>query len=152
MHTHTWLPLLRMQVNCDGTRVSFFGMVGHGLEPSIWVWNVENNTLSSHSFDLAGLIPVSHFWDGGEPRLFAVESNPVGQGPGLKKEVSTFFSSAEEGIVVQHKYRFGRNENTLSGIDVPHLFYGRLAPTVDGYVLVSAQQRYGSTGDDLPSI
>ena len=121
-------------MNCDGTRVSFFGRVGHTLDPSVWVWHVENNTVSSHSFDLAGLVPVSHFWDGAEPRLFAVEATPADQGPDLKKEITTFFSTSEEGVIVQHKYRFARNENTLSGIDVPHLFYGRLDPAIDGYV------------------
>lgn len=108
-------------------------MAAHRIDPSVWVWNVENNTVSSHSFEPVGLVPVSHFWDSAEPRLLAVEANPAGQSPDLKKEVTTFFATPEEGIVVQHRYRFGRNENTLAGVDVPHMFYGRLDPSVEGY-------------------
>jgi len=125
--------ILNVSINCNASRVSFLGRVGPAVDPSVWVWNVESNTVSSYSFEDSGLTPLSHFWDAGEPRMLAVEALPTSQEPSLKKEVTTFFSTAEEGLLVQHKYKFARNENTLSGIDVPHLFYGRLDTSIDSF-------------------
>lgn len=115
-----------VRVNADGTRVSFLALVDGHPDSSVWVWNVENNTVSSHSFALAKCQPVAHCWDGSEPKLFAVEALPTSVGIEAKKEIVSCFATPDDGIVVQHRYKVGRTDGSLMGMDVPCMYYGRV--------------------------
>ena len=125
--------IVDVRVNADGTRVSFLGLISGIPDTNVWVWNVENDTINSYDFGTKACTPVSHFWDSTEPKLFSVEALPTGSSPDLKKEVVSCFSTADDGIFVQHEYKLDRNDASLMGMDVPNMYYSKINDTISGY-------------------
>lgn len=122
-----------IKVNVDGTRVSFRGLTNGVTDSTVWVWNVENDTISSYDFGDRGCTPSVHMWDAAEPKLFAIEAMPDGSSPDLKKEIITCFSTADDGIFIQHEYKLDRNDAALMGLNVPNMYYAKINENVSGY-------------------
>eukprot|EP00040_Diaphanoeca_grandis_P025866 m.144006 g.144006 ORF g.144006 m.144006 type:complete len:1357 (-) comp30348_c0_seq2:45-4115(-) len=122
-----------VRVNSDGTRASFLAVV-HGLpDTNVWVWNVDTDSINSFDFASHGCVPTSHFWDGDEPKLFVVEAIPTDSSPDISKEVASCFSSADDGIFVQHLYKLERTDSSLMGINVPNIFYAKVSEGSGGF-------------------
>uniref|UniRef100_A0A803XVH6 Intraflagellar transport 140 n=1 Tax=Meleagris gallopavo TaxID=9103 RepID=A0A803XVH6_MELGA len=112
---------------------------GHGTDRSV----VEYPELHNH-------IPVCHFWDCSEPRLFVCETIPETgvQPPGRKNSqtestldvwVVSFFSSEEHGLLLQDSFPLPSSYEVLLGIDVPHFYF---AKKEDAEQLYKACKRY----------
>ncbi|XP_004438256.1 PREDICTED: intraflagellar transport protein 140 homolog [Ceratotherium simum simum] len=102
-------------------------------------------TKKSHAFAderLTNLIPMSHFWDQSEPRLFvceAVREVPGAQLPLTDKKphaedsagpmadvlILSFFISEEHGFLLQESFPRPPAFQTLLGIEVPHYYFTR---------------------------
>uniref|UniRef100_A0AAA9RV10 Intraflagellar transport 140 n=1 Tax=Bos taurus TaxID=9913 RepID=A0AAA9RV10_BOVIN len=85
---------------------------------------------------LTDLVPVSHFWDQSEPRLFVCEA--VREVPGAPPQpadrnalaeadvvVLSFFVSEEHGFLLQDSFPRPPAFQTLLGIQVPHYYFTR---------------------------
>ncbi|XP_042828372.1 intraflagellar transport protein 140 homolog isoform X1 [Panthera tigris] len=98
---------------------------------------------------LRDLVPVSHFWDQSEPRLFVCEAvrEPPGAPlqPGDKKLpaedgpdstadvlVLSFFVTEEHGFLLQDSFSRPPAYQTLLGIQVPHYYFTRKPGEADG--------------------
>ncbi|XP_070423153.1 intraflagellar transport protein 140 homolog [Equus przewalskii] len=102
-------------------------------------------TKKSHAFAderLTNLIPVSHFWDQSEPRLFVCEAvrevpgaqllptdkkphAEDGAGPLADVLILSFFISEEHGFLLQESFPQPPTFQTLLGIEVPHYYFTR---------------------------
>ncbi|NXL86568.1 IF140 protein, partial [Alectura lathami] len=96
---------------------------GHGIDRSV----VKYPELHSH-------IPVGHFWDSSEPRLFACEAIPETglQSPDQKNDqaestldvwIVSFFCSEEHGLLLQDSFPLPSLYQALLGIKVPHYYF-----------------------------
>ncbi|XP_045317998.1 intraflagellar transport protein 140 homolog [Leopardus geoffroyi] len=98
---------------------------------------------------LRDLVPVSHFWDQSEPRLFVCEAVREARGaplqPGDKKPpaedgpdptadvlVLSFFVTEEHGFLLQDSFSRPPAYQTLLGIQVPHYYFTRKPGEADG--------------------
>ncbi|XP_058567113.1 intraflagellar transport protein 140 homolog [Neofelis nebulosa] len=98
---------------------------------------------------LRDLVPVSHFWDQSEPRLFVCEAVREAPGaplqPGDKKPpaedgpdstadvlVLSFFVTEEHGFLLQDSFSRPPAYQTLLGIQVPHYYFTRKPGEADG--------------------
>ncbi|XP_019323655.2 intraflagellar transport protein 140 homolog [Panthera pardus] len=98
---------------------------------------------------LRDLVPVSHFWDQSEPRLFVCEAIREAPGtplqPGDKKPpaedgpdptadvlVLSFFVTEEHGFLLQDSFSRPPAYQTLLGIQVPHYYFTRKPGEADG--------------------
>ncbi|XP_045849639.1 intraflagellar transport protein 140 homolog [Meles meles] len=102
-------------------------------------------TKKSHAFvdeKLMDLIPVNHFWDQSEPRLFVCEAVREAPGdqqqPGDKKPptedsssptadviILSFFVTEEHGFLLQDSFPRPPAYQNLLGIEVPHYYFTR---------------------------
>ncbi|XP_032702013.1 intraflagellar transport protein 140 homolog [Lontra canadensis] len=102
-------------------------------------------TKKSHAFvdeKLTDLIPVNHFWDQSEPRLFVCEAVREAPGdqqqPGDKKQptedspsptadvmILSFFVTEEHGFLLQDSFPRPPAYQSLLGIEVPHYYFTR---------------------------
>ncbi|XP_022372677.1 intraflagellar transport protein 140 homolog [Enhydra lutris kenyoni] len=102
-------------------------------------------TKKSHAFvdeKLTDLIPVNHFWDQSEPRLFVCEAVREAPGdqqqPGDKKQptedspsptaevmILSFFVTEEHGFLLQDSFPRPPAYQNLLGIEVPHYYFTR---------------------------
>lgn len=98
---------------------------GHGIDRSV----VEYPDLHNH-------IPVCHFWDCSEPRLFVCETIPETgvRSPSQKNNqtesmldvwVVSFFSTEEHGLLLQDSFPLPSLYEVLLGIDVPHYYFAK---------------------------
>ncbi|XP_025772526.1 intraflagellar transport protein 140 homolog [Puma concolor] len=98
---------------------------------------------------LRDLVPVSHFWDQSEPRLFVCEAvpevpgaplqprdkkPPAEDGPDLTADVLvlSFFVTEEHGFLLQDSFSRPPAYQTLLGIQVPHYYFTRKPGEADG--------------------
>ncbi|XP_043416969.1 intraflagellar transport protein 140 homolog [Prionailurus bengalensis] len=98
---------------------------------------------------LRDLVPVSHFWDQSEPRLFVCEAVREAPGaplqPGDRKPpaedgpdptadvlVLSFFVTEEHGFLLQDSFSRPPAYQTLLGIQVPHYYFTRKPGEADG--------------------
>ncbi|EMP40725.1 hypothetical protein UY3_02062 [Chelonia mydas] len=84
-------------------------------------------------------IPVSHFWDHSEPRLFVCEAvlEPNLQFPDKKQQqtessestpdvlIISFFSTEEHGLLLQDSFPLPSTYQALLGIEVPHYYFAK---------------------------
>ncbi|NWU94483.1 IF140 protein, partial [Upupa epops] len=86
--------------------------------------------------ELRNHIPVCHFWDQSEPRLFVCEaiSETHLQSPDQKKEqtestmdtwIISFFSTEEHGLLLQDSFPLPSSYQALLGIEVPHYYFAK---------------------------
>ncbi|NWU83920.1 IF140 protein, partial [Onychorhynchus coronatus] len=98
---------------------------GQGIGKSV----VEYPELHSH-------IPVCHFWDQSEPRLFVCEAIPETgpQSSDQKKNptegtmdvwIISFFSTEEHGLLLQDSFPLPSSCEVLLGIEVPHYYFAK---------------------------
>uniref|UniRef100_A0A8C9E2I0 Intraflagellar transport 140 n=1 Tax=Phocoena sinus TaxID=42100 RepID=A0A8C9E2I0_PHOSS len=97
---------------------------------------------------LTNLVPVSHFWDQSEPRLFVCEAvqevpgaplqptdrkalGEASTGPTADVLVLSFFVSEEHGFLLQDSFLRPPVFQTLLGIQVPHYYFMRKPGEVD---------------------
>ncbi|XP_015992112.2 intraflagellar transport protein 140 homolog [Rousettus aegyptiacus] len=91
---------------------------------------------------LAHLVPVSHFWDQSEPRLFVCEAVPEvmgahqqptdrkahtedSAGPTVDVLILSFFISEEHGFLLQDSFHRPPTYQSLLGMEVPHYYFTR---------------------------
>ncbi|NXU84217.1 IF140 protein, partial [Xiphorhynchus elegans] len=98
---------------------------GQGIGKSV----VEYPELHSH-------IPVCHFWDQSEPRLFVCEAVPE---TGLQSSeqrknktegtmdvwIISFFSTEEHGLLLQDSFPLPSSYEVLLGMEVPHYYFAK---------------------------
>ncbi|XP_008144599.2 intraflagellar transport protein 140 homolog [Eptesicus fuscus] len=102
-------------------------------------------TKNNHAFGdgrLAHLVPVSHFWDQSEPRLFVCEAvqevtgaqlQPADRKAHAKDSASptadalilSFFISEEHGFLLQDSFPRPPTYQSLLGMEVPHYYFTR---------------------------
>ncbi|XP_073219058.1 intraflagellar transport protein 140 homolog isoform X5 [Lepidochelys kempii] len=84
-------------------------------------------------------IPVSHFWDHSEPRLFVCEAvlEPYLQFPDKQQQqtessestpdvlIISFFSTEEHGLLLQDSFPLPSTYQALLGIEVPHYYFAK---------------------------
>ncbi|NXK49040.1 IF140 protein, partial [Chauna torquata] len=97
---------------------------GQGIDRSV----VEYPDLHSH-------IPVCHFWDNSEPRLFVCEAmHETGlQSPNQENQtenrldvwIMSFFSTEEHGLLLQDSFPLPSLYQVLLGIEVPHYYFAK---------------------------
>ncbi|XP_053897924.1 intraflagellar transport protein 140 homolog isoform X4 [Malaclemys terrapin pileata] len=89
--------------------------------------------------ELQDRIPVSHFWDHGEPRLFVCEAvlEPSLQFPDKQQRqtessestpdvlIISFFSTEEHGLLLQDSFPLPSTYQALLGIEVPHYYFAK---------------------------
>ncbi|TFK04093.1 ankyrin repeat domain-containing protein 33 [Platysternon megacephalum] len=89
--------------------------------------------------ELQDRIPVSHFWDHGEPRLFVCEAvlEPNLQFPDKQQRqtessestpdvlIISFFSTEEHGLLLQDSFPLPSTYQALLGIEVPHYYFAK---------------------------
>ncbi|XP_006901968.1 PREDICTED: intraflagellar transport protein 140 homolog [Elephantulus edwardii] len=108
---------------------------------------------------LVNHVPVSHFWDQTEPRLFVCEavpegsrSQPIGQSgrkqcpllsPQADVLVLSFFVSEEHGILFQDSFPRPAAFQALLGIQVPHYYFSKKPGEAD-------KEDHGDTGQYQP--
>uniref|UniRef100_A0A8B9VYJ2 Intraflagellar transport protein 140 homolog n=1 Tax=Anas zonorhyncha TaxID=75864 RepID=A0A8B9VYJ2_9AVES len=89
-----------------------------------------------HQINLQSHIPVRHFWDNSEPRLFVCEAilEPGLQSPNQNKNqtestmdvwIMSFFSSEEHGLLLQDSFPLPSLYQVLLGIEVPHYYFAK---------------------------
>ncbi|NXC31540.1 IF140 protein, partial [Campylorhamphus procurvoides] len=98
---------------------------GQGIGKSV----VEYPELHSH-------LPVCHFWDQSEPRLFVCEAVPeTGLQSSEQRENQTegtmdvwiisFFSTEEHGLLLQDSFPLPSSYEVLLGMEVPHYYFAK---------------------------
>nr|XP_060642367.1 intraflagellar transport protein 140 homolog isoform X1 [Anolis sagrei ordinatus]XP_060642368.1 intraflagellar transport protein 140 homolog isoform X1 [Anolis sagrei ordinatus] len=107
----------------DGREISSFGQEAEGRKisdlPELW----------DH-------IPVSHFWDQNEPRLFICETvlDPNQQSLDKKQQsteslvdalIICFFITEEHGLLLQDSFPLPSSYQSLLGMEVPHYYFSR---------------------------
>nr|XP_055220877.1 intraflagellar transport protein 140 homolog isoform X5 [Gorilla gorilla gorilla] len=110
----------------------------------------EQETNKSHLFVDEGLknyVPVNHFWDQSEPRLFvceAVQETPRSQpqsangqpqdgraGPGADVLILSFFISEEHGFLLHESFPRPAASHSLLGMEVPYYYFTRKPEEAD---------------------
>ncbi|KAM6155253.1 intraflagellar transport protein 140 homolog [Rhynchocyon petersi] len=109
---------------------------------------------------LVNHIPMSHFWDQTEPRLFVCEAVPEGPeaqlpvverqthtnedtGPTADVTVLSFFVSEEHGLLLQDSFPQPPAFQALLGIQVPHYYFSKKPGEAD-------REDCGDTGQHQP--
>lgn len=120
----------------------------------------EQETKKNHGFgdgSLAHLVPVSHFWDQSEPRLFVCEAvqevmaaqlQPADRKAHAKDSASptvdalilSFFISEEHGFLLQDRFPRPPAYQSLLGMEVPHYYFTRKPGEADRDNWVDSQQ------------
>ncbi|XP_074867277.1 intraflagellar transport protein 140 homolog isoform X3 [Carettochelys insculpta] len=87
--------------------------------------------------ELHDYIPVSHFWDQNDPRLFVCEAllepnlqNKQQQQPESSEStmdvlIMSFFSTEEHGLLLQDSFPLPSTYQALLGIEVPHFYFAK---------------------------
>ncbi|KAJ7305775.1 hypothetical protein JRQ81_010141 [Phrynocephalus forsythii] len=86
--------------------------------------------------ELCGYIPVSHFWDQGESRLFVCEAVLDSSRQPLEKNqesteclaevlIVSFFSTDEHGLLLQDSFPLPSSYQSLLGMEVPHYYFSK---------------------------
>ncbi|XP_010224587.1 PREDICTED: intraflagellar transport protein 140 homolog, partial [Tinamus guttatus] len=86
--------------------------------------------------ELRSHVPLCHFWDQSEPRLFVCEAvlETSCQSPEQKEEqpestldvlIISFFSTEEHGLLLQESFPLPSSYQVLLGIEVPHYYFAK---------------------------
>ncbi|XP_025043975.2 intraflagellar transport protein 140 homolog isoform X2 [Pelodiscus sinensis] len=119
------------------TLFDFKGGRGNGGPVSFYTGQEPGRSATEHP-ELHNCIPVSHFWDQSEPRLFVcealLESNlqfPDKQQMTESSEstpdvlIISFFSTEEHGLLLQDSFPLPSTYQALLGIEVPHYYFAK---------------------------
>jgi hypothetical protein len=110
------------------------------MDSRVVVYDSENDNFSLYDFATTNRYPTGHYWDVEEPKLLAVEtrlletrSNDTSlieeSEDGDEMEVTTLFSSSDDGVLFQSSTRPGRGYEGICGIHVPYLYcYKKINP------------------------
>ncbi|XP_044834837.1 intraflagellar transport protein 140 homolog isoform X3 [Mauremys mutica] len=102
------------------------------------IFDLSRRSVTEHP-ELQDRIPVSHFWDHGEPRLFVCEAvlEPNLQYPDKQQRqtessestpdvlIISFFSTEEHGLLLQDSFPLPSTYQALLGIEVPHYYFAK---------------------------
>ncbi|XP_050824034.1 intraflagellar transport protein 140 homolog isoform X3 [Gopherus flavomarginatus] len=102
------------------------------------IFDLSRRSVTEHP-ELQDRIPVSHFWDPGEPRLFVCEAvlEPNLQFPDKQQRqtessesipdvlIISFFSTEEHGLLLQDSFPLPSTYQALLGIEVPHYYFAK---------------------------
>ncbi|XP_060117033.1 intraflagellar transport protein 140 homolog isoform X2 [Heteronotia binoei] len=154
-----------VKCNASGNKVSILlSKADQSIDPRICFYDIEMDTVTLFDFhsgqqkdakemlysagqegdskdsskhpDLCGHIPIAHFWDQSEPRLFVCEAvlDPSQQ-PSDKKQpvpenmmnvlIISFFSTEEHGLLVQESFPLPSAYQSLLGMEVPHYYFAK---------------------------
>uniref|UniRef100_A0A8C9FMI7 Intraflagellar transport 140 n=1 Tax=Pavo cristatus TaxID=9049 RepID=A0A8C9FMI7_PAVCR len=138
-----------VKCNANGSKVSILVSKANGSTDSkICFYDVEMDKVTLFDFkaeqgigreksvveypELHNHIPVCHFWDCSEPRLFVCETIPEAgvQSPGQKDNqldvwVLSFFSTEEHGLLLQDSFPLPSLYQVVLGIEVPHYYFAK---------------------------
>ncbi|XP_028616848.1 intraflagellar transport protein 140 homolog [Grammomys surdaster] len=157
-----------LRCNANGNKISILlSKVDNSPDSKIYIYDVEMDTVNVFNFktgqigqiqtlpfnepptnethffmdeSLASYVPVNHFWDQSEPRLFvcealqeapgaqpqAVDKQPhVEEGTCHKEEVLilSFFASEEHGFLLHDSFPRPSTYQNLLGMEVPHYYF-----------------------------
>uniref|UniRef100_A0A452HFX2 Intraflagellar transport protein 140 homolog n=1 Tax=Gopherus agassizii TaxID=38772 RepID=A0A452HFX2_9SAUR len=102
------------------------------------IFDLSRRSVTEHP-ELQDRIPVSHFWDPGEPRLFVCEAvlEPNLRFPDKQQRqtessestpdvlIISFFSTEEHGLLLQDSFPLPSTYQALLGIEVPHYYFAK---------------------------
>ncbi|XP_053897923.1 intraflagellar transport protein 140 homolog isoform X3 [Malaclemys terrapin pileata] len=155
-----------VKCNANGNKVSILvNKADENLDSKICFYDIEMDTVTLFDFkagrgdggavpsysgqepeksvtehpELQDRIPVSHFWDHGEPRLFVCEAvlEPSLQFPDKQQRqtessestpdvlIISFFSTEEHGLLLQDSFPLPSTYQALLGIEVPHYYFAK---------------------------
>ncbi|XP_039346836.1 intraflagellar transport protein 140 homolog isoform X2 [Mauremys reevesii] len=155
-----------VKCNANGNKVSILvNKADESLDSKICFYDIEMDTITLFDFkagrgdggavpsysgkepeksvtehpELQDRIPVSHFWDHGEPRLFVCEAvlEPNLQYPDKQQRqtessestpdvlIISFFSTEEHGLLLQDSFPLPSAYQALLGIEVPHYYFAK---------------------------
>ncbi|XP_050824033.1 intraflagellar transport protein 140 homolog isoform X2 [Gopherus flavomarginatus] len=155
-----------VKCNANGNKVSILvNKADESLDSKICFYDIEMDTVTLFDFkagcgdggavpsysgqdpeksvtehpELQDRIPVSHFWDPGEPRLFVCEAvlEPNLQFPDKQQRqtessesipdvlIISFFSTEEHGLLLQDSFPLPSTYQALLGIEVPHYYFAK---------------------------
>ncbi|XP_048350959.1 intraflagellar transport protein 140 homolog isoform X2 [Sphaerodactylus townsendi] len=153
-----------VKCNASGNKVSILiSKADQSLDPRVCFYDIEMDTVTHFDFhsgqqkdakemmcsagqeadstegsehpDLCGRIPVAHFWDQSEPRLFVCEAilDPSQQSSDKKLHISenmdvlvvSFFSTEEHGLLMQETFPLPSAYQSLLGMEVPHYYFAK---------------------------
>ncbi|XP_044834836.1 intraflagellar transport protein 140 homolog isoform X2 [Mauremys mutica] len=155
-----------VKCNANGNKVSILvNKADESLDSKICFYDIEMDTITLFDFkagrgdggavpsysgqepeksvtehpELQDRIPVSHFWDHGEPRLFVCEAvlEPNLQYPDKQQRqtessestpdvlIISFFSTEEHGLLLQDSFPLPSTYQALLGIEVPHYYFAK---------------------------
>uniref|UniRef100_A0A8D0HMH8 Intraflagellar transport protein 140 homolog n=1 Tax=Sphenodon punctatus TaxID=8508 RepID=A0A8D0HMH8_SPHPU len=148
-----------VKCNVNGNKVSILISKADGsLESKICFYDVEMDTITFFDFkagqvnaqemlsysghetdkivsehpELHDHIPISHFWDQSEPRLFVCEAvlEASRQSPDKKQQqtdvlIISFFSTEEYGLLLHDCFPLPSTYQVLLGIEVPHYYFAK---------------------------
>ncbi|KAM7151138.1 intraflagellar transport protein 140 homolog isoform 5-T7 [Macrochelys suwanniensis] len=154
-----------VKCNANGNKVSVLvNKADESLDSKICFYDVEMDTVTLFDFkagrgdgravpsfsgqepeksvtehpELQDRIPVSHFWDHSEPRLFVCEAvlEPNLQFPDQQQQtessesipdvlIISFFSTEEHGLLLQDRFPLPSTYQALLGIEVPHYYFSK---------------------------
>uniref|UniRef100_A0A8C3SMK5 Intraflagellar transport 140 n=1 Tax=Chelydra serpentina TaxID=8475 RepID=A0A8C3SMK5_CHESE len=155
-----------VKCNANGNKVSILvNKADESLDSKICFYDVEMDTVTLFDFkagrgdgravpsfsgqepeksitehpELQDRIPVSHFWDHSEPRLFVCEAalEPNLQFPDKQQQqtessestpdvlIISFFSTEEHGLLLQDRFPLPSTYQALLGIEVPHYYFSK---------------------------
>ncbi|XP_074867275.1 intraflagellar transport protein 140 homolog isoform X2 [Carettochelys insculpta] len=153
-----------VKCNANGNKVSILiNKADENLDSKICFYDVEMDTVTLFDFkggrenggavfsysgqepeknvtehpELHDYIPVSHFWDQNDPRLFVCEAllepnlqNKQQQQPESSEStmdvlIMSFFSTEEHGLLLQDSFPLPSTYQALLGIEVPHFYFAK---------------------------
>uniref|UniRef100_A0A8C0GA75 Intraflagellar transport protein 140 homolog n=1 Tax=Chelonoidis abingdonii TaxID=106734 RepID=A0A8C0GA75_CHEAB len=147
-----------VKCNANGNKVSILvNKADDSLDSKICFYDIEMDTVTLFDFKAGrangvkiesghdsaasewNRIPVSHFWDHGDPRLFVCEAvlEPNLQFPDKQQRqtessestpdvlIISFFSTEEHGLLLQDSFPLPSTYQTLLGIEVPHYYFAK---------------------------
>uniref|UniRef100_A0A452HFT6 Intraflagellar transport protein 140 homolog n=1 Tax=Gopherus agassizii TaxID=38772 RepID=A0A452HFT6_9SAUR len=155
-----------VKCNANGNKVSILvNKADESLDSKICFYDIEMDTVTLFDFkagcgdggavpsysgqepeksvtehpELQDRIPVSHFWDPGEPRLFVCEAvlEPNLRFPDKQQRqtessestpdvlIISFFSTEEHGLLLQDSFPLPSTYQALLGIEVPHYYFAK---------------------------
>uniref|UniRef100_A0A8C8R706 Intraflagellar transport protein 140 homolog n=1 Tax=Pelusios castaneus TaxID=367368 RepID=A0A8C8R706_9SAUR len=144
-----------VKCNSNGNKVSVLvNKAVESLDSKICFYDVEMDTVTVFDFkvgrgtigevitgppELQDRIPVHHFWDQSEPRLFVCEAvlEPNLQFTNKQQQtessgsstvdvlIISFFSTEEHGLLIQDSFPLPLNYQSLLGIELPHYYFAK---------------------------
>lgn len=127
--------IVSIKLNCNGTKVSILSKIiqKNGIRiPStkIYIYDLDKNKLYDFDFGTMSRYPISHHWDGLEPKLLGVEAKSF-VGSDVKDElkfqsrfeICTLFATHEHGVLLQDNHPLDKKYSVLVGLLVPNFYF-----------------------------